>query len=193
MFLNTVSFLMRITVNLWLIVSAAKVNYQKIRASQVIDPRDSRACSPLEGLDYKRSLVIMLPQLGEFDSSEFIEQIVAVEKYIIDANLNLRVIGIGNTASALRFSRFTGLSLDCLRVDPDAKVHEILGLHRGPRWSIPDFISETILSSILKTLPGSSPKDENLIRQTANAWLNYLAMCAGVSAPGLFVICILFK
>lgn len=62
-------------------------------SNKVIDPRDGSKVSPLEGLDGSRSLVVLLPQLGEFDSSEFCEQLVAVDDALTEAKISLRVIG----------------------------------------------------------------------------------------------------
>ena len=39
-------------------------------------------------------------------------------------------------------------------------------------------------STLLSTLPGGAPSDEALLRPVFDAWVNYLAMCAGVGAPG---------
>jgi len=158
--------------------------YQKIKAARVLDPRDSTVVSPLQDLESCRSLVVLLPQLGEFDSSEFCEQLVAIDDELTKAKIYLRVIAIGDVSSALRFSRFTGLALDKLRVDPDASLHKALGLHAGPGWSVPSFVNDDIVLRMLQTLPGGPPKDEKLLRPTADAWLNYLAMCAGIAAPG---------
>ena len=41
-----------------------------------------------------------------------------------------------------------------------------------------------MLALLLSTLPGGKPTDPALLRPTADAWLRYLAMCAGLGAPG---------
>ena len=142
--------------------------------------------SPLDNADAdgKKSLVVLLPQLGEFDSSEMCEQLIAVETHLKEAGISLRVIGIGSKEAAEQFVRFTGLNPSCLWMDPDAILHKKLGLHAGPGWAIPDFISDSVCSFFLNTLPGGAPDEEKLLRPTADAWLNYLAMCAGLGAPG---------
>jgi len=152
--------------------------------ASVLDPRDGSRVSPLQGLESSKVLLIVLPQLGEFDSSEFCEQLLAVEAELAKASLELRVIGIGDEQAAKRFSQFTGLDLSKLRLDPDASLHRALGLHAGPRWNAPDFISDSVLSFLLSSLPGGKPNDEAMVRPWFDAWLNYLAMCAGISAPG---------
>lgn len=109
-------------------------------------------------------LLVLLPQLGDFDTFEYAEQLAAVEDELTAAGVALRVIAIGDAGAGQRFCTVTGLSLDALRVDPAAKLHAALGLHAGPGWSLPAALGAR--------------------RPTAEAWLNYMAMCAGISAPG---------
>ena len=163
--------------------ASALAPFAQLKASRVVDPRTGASVSPLEGLEEKQSLVVVLPQLGEFDSSEFCEHLVAVQDDIERANVELRVIGIGDVGAAKRFSKFTGLPLEQLRVDPEAAVHRALGLHAGPDWEWPAFVSDDALALMLKTLPGGAP-DTASVRPVATAWLRYLAMCAGIGAPG---------
>lgn len=151
--------------------------------SRVFDPRDGSAVSPLDGVSGK-ALVVVLPQLGEFDSYEMVEQCTAIETELAAAGVAMRIVGIGNADAAQRFCDFTGCPSALLRVDPDASLHKALGLHRGPGWSAPDFVPDALLSLLLSTLPGGVPSDEALLRPTFNAWLDYLAMCAGIAAPG---------
>ena len=56
----------------------------------------------------------VLPQLGEFDSAEMCEQLVAVADDLQAAGVALRVVGIGDQAAGQRFSDFTGLPLEAL-------------------------------------------------------------------------------
>ncbi len=139
--------------------------YKTLQAQWVLNPKDGRECSALDGLG-SHALVIILPQLGDFDTAEYCEQIVACEHELTEAGLDWRVISIGNEASATRFSSFTGVPLERLRVCTDARVHKVLDLSNGPNWDIPDFIPATIFGL------------------STRAWLNYMSMCAGVAAPG---------
>lgn len=116
---------------------------KQLQLARVLDPRTSSLVSPLDGLT-GRSLVVLLPQLGEFDSAEMCEQLVAVKSQLVDSQIDLRVVGIGDVAAARRFSSFTGLPLDNLRVDPDGAVHRALGLHDGPGWHMPEFVSDEL-------------------------------------------------
>jgi len=158
--------------------------YSTLRFGQVIDPRYGTYVSPLQGCS-GRTLVVLLPQLGEFDSAEFVEQLCAVEDDLRVASIDLRVIGIGDTRSALRFSSVQGLSLDKLRVDPEATLHRALGLYAGPGWRAPKFLGNGALAALLSTLPGGKNRPQRyMLRPQFDAWLNYLAMCAGIGAPG---------
>ncbi|KAJ1459454.1 hypothetical protein M885DRAFT_511429 [Pelagophyceae sp. CCMP2097] len=154
--------------------------WQALQKGRVLDGRGAPA-SPVDGLT-GTSLVIVLPQLGEFDSSEFVEQLVAVELELRLSSVELRVVGLGSVAAAKKFSEFSGLPLSKLRVTQDAQLHDALGLHAGPNWDIPSFASDGFLKWVLAQLPGGVPKDR--LRPVARAWLNYLAMCAGIAAPG---------
>lgn len=163
---------------------AAFAPYQQLKAAQVKDPRTGGLVSPLDGLAGSKSLVVLLPQLGEFDSSEYCEQLVASLDDQRAASVKLRVVGIGDQAAAERFCAFTGLPPDMLLVDPDGAVHRSLGLHEGPGWEVPEAVSDGAIRLLLSTLPGGAPSDDALLRPAFKAWLNYLAMCAGVGAPG---------
>lgn len=153
-----------------------------MRGASVLDS-SGRAAPALEGVG-GRSLVVLLPQLGEFDSAELCEHLVAVDKDLVRAGLELRVVGIGGPAAARRFCDFTGLSPARLRVDPDGALHRQLGLHAGPGWPVPSAVPDGVLRALLSTLPGGAPASEAQLRPVAAAWLNYLAMCAGLGAPG---------
>ena len=162
--------------------------YQQLKAAQVKDPRTGALVSPLDGLDGSRSLLVVLPQLGEFDSSEYCEQLVACLGDLQAASVKLRVVGIGDDAAALRFCKFTGLPPEMLRVDTDGVLHRSLGLHEGPGWDVPEAVSDGVIRLLLSSLPGGAPSDDALLRPAFRAWLNYLAMCAGLGAPGTYAL-----
>jgi len=146
----------------------------------------------------KKSLVVLLPQLGEFDSSEYCEFLIAAKQSLKDANIELKIIGIGDKIAGQKFGQFIGLPLSddannnnnnddddvLLRLDPDGTLHKALGLYNGPNLSIPDTISDDVLKFFLRQLPGGIPDDDDKLRSVATAWLNYNAMCAGIGSPG---------
>lgn len=157
--------------------------YKTIQSSNVLNPWTNEISSPLKG-NKKKSLVILLPQLGEFDSSEYVEHLVAASDALEKNDISLKVIGIGNEKAALQFCNFTGLAQDALCIDLNATLYKELGLYDGPGWDLPDFVSDDLLKFLLSTLPGGTPKDESQLRPVGTAWLNYLLMCAGIGAKG---------
>ena len=132
----------------------------------------------------KKRLVVVMPQLGDFDSAEYVEFLNAVQDDLEDANIELQLIGIGDEASAKKFATFHNIPLEKLRVDPEGKLHQQLGLHAGPNWDIPSFIPHSILEWFANYCGASSSNSSSLdVNAIARAWLNYMAMCAGIAAP----------
>ena len=105
-------------------------------------------------------LLLIWPQLGDFDSLEYAWWIRKERKYLDSQNLVIRAVGIGDRSSAEQFCTFTGFPPSHLWVDPNAEVHRKLELYRG----------------LSLKLPGASP--------SASAYLNLLLMCAGIGSPG---------
>lgn len=158
--------------------------YETLKQASVVSAYDGRPVYALNTKRSKRLLVVVLPQLGEFDSAEMCEQLAAIKEDMEKADIALRVIGIGDKQAAKRFCEFTGLDSGKLVVSPDAAVHRALNLHSGPNWRVPGFVPNFILESLLSSLPGGKPADRELLRPWFDGWLNYLAMCAGIAAPG---------
>jgi hypothetical protein len=103
-------------------------------------------------------LVLVLPQLGDFDSLEYVNWLQRSPDRT--QNLTIRAIGIGDRAAGERFCQYTGFATDQLFVDAQANLHRQLDLYPGLSLKI----------------PGGSPAQ--------NAWLNLLLMCAGIGSPG---------
>lgn len=166
----------------------------------MIDPQSGKECGALDNsgisdfLDLlsnplknnnrprRKSLVIVMPQLGDFDSGEYAELLGSIVNDLENANIDLRIVGIGTPESARRFSSFTGIPLNVIRVDPLGAVHRTLGLHGGPNWDIPLLIPDGILLWFADYVNASVDTIDEA-RDVARAWLNYMAMCAGVAAP----------
>ena len=109
---------------------------------------------------YKRLLILVWPQLGDFDSLEYAWWLEKEAALWQNAGITIRAIGIGDRNSGLKFAEYTKFRQDWLFVDPKAELHNLLGLYRG----------------LSLKLPGFSPRQ--------NAWLNLILMCAGVGSPG---------
>ena len=148
--------------------SSRSSTYQLLQQAKVLNPDTGRYEPALsENNEKDKTLCIILPQLGDFDCGEYLEQLIAVEPDLEAASIDLKVISIGNAVSARKFSEFIGLDISKLRVCPDASVHYSLNLHQGPNWDlpVPSFVPETLKNRL-------------------NSWTNYMAMCAGISAEG---------
>ena len=135
----------------------------------------------------RKTLVVAMPQMGDFDSAEYAELLSAVEDDLKNSNIDLRMIAIGDANSARKFASFNNVNLNNLRIDPEGSLHRELNLHAGPNWDIPGFIPAGILDWFAdyvgaKAKGGDNDNDRD-VSAIARAWLNYMAMCAGIAAP----------
>ncbi len=122
---------------------------------------DGRHAPILDGCDSAtQKLVLVWPQLGDFDSLEYAWWLRRGAEQLQAKDIDVRAVGIGDRASGQKFCHYTGFPADWLFVDPTAALHQTLGLYSGLSLKIPGF----------------SPAQ--------NAWLNLLLMCAGIGSPG---------
>jgi hypothetical protein len=105
-------------------------------------------------------LVIILPQLGDFDSLEYAWWLKRESKRLQEQGIAIRAVGIGDRVSGQKFCDYTQFPEDCLLIDPTAEIHAKLNLYRGLKLKIPG------------------------LSVTQNAWLNLMLMCAGIGSPG---------
>lgn len=181
-----------------------------IKEATVINPITGESCKALDGVTNlnKRNdpttilknilggknddnedtytLVIVMPQLGDFDSAEYAEMLVAVEEDLTKAKISLRVIGIGDEGSAKKFAEFNGLRLDAIRMDKEGSLHKALELHAGPNWDVPTIIPTGVLqwfADYVGATAADGKDSDRDVKAIARAWLNYMAMCAGIAAP----------
>lgn len=108
----------------------------------------------------KRVLVLVWSQLGDFDSVEYALWLKREAEWLVQQDLDIRAIGIGNLESGKKFCEYTGFPEEHLFLDPTAEIHRELGLYPG----------------LTVKLPG--------ISETGNAWVNLFLMCAGIGSPG---------
>jgi hypothetical protein len=106
------------------------------------------------------TLVIVLPQLGDFDSLEYAWWLQRDALKLAAHGLAIRAVGIGNRKAGQQFCDYTGFSAEALLIDPTAELHRQLGLYRGLSLKLP------------------------LLSPTQTAWLNLMLMCAGIGSPG---------
>jgi hypothetical protein len=88
--------------------------------------------SQIPGLESgQRRLVLLLSQLGDFDSMEYAQAVVPVLPRLEAAGISTCAIAIGDAAGAERFCAYTGFPRRVLQVQADAALHEALGLYAG--------------------------------------------------------------
>jgi hypothetical protein len=81
----------------------------------------------------RRRLVVLLPQLGDFDSLEYAQALADACPRLEASGIALLAIGIGNEAGAARFCDHTGFPRERLEVDGSPQLHRALGLYEGLR------------------------------------------------------------
>lgn len=115
----------------------------------------------LQGIEStSRQLVLILPQLGDFDSLEYAWWLQRERQKLQDKRIAVRAVGIGDRTSGQQFCRYTGFPADCLFIDSTAELHQTLGLYSGLSLKLP------------------------LLSTAQNSWLNLMLMCAGIGSPG---------
>jgi hypothetical protein len=82
-------------------------------------------------MEQGRRLVLLLTQLGDFDSMEYAQALVPVLPQLEAAGIRLRAIAIGDAAGADRFCSYTGFPREALEVDAEPQLHRELGLYAG--------------------------------------------------------------
>ncbi len=78
-----------------------------------------------------RRLVLLLSQLGDFDSLEYAQALVPLLPRLQSAGIEVVAIGIGAEAGRQRFCAFTGFPAERLQVDATPELHRALGLYPG--------------------------------------------------------------
>ncbi len=135
--------------------------YAILKQARPLRVSDGRAVSYLDSCDAsKRTLILLWPQLGDFDSLEYAWWVKRDRDKLDAAKIQVRAVGIGDRAAGEAFCTYTGFPPEQLYVDPNADLHQALNLYKGPSV----------------TLPGLSPQQ--------TGYLNLLLMCAGIGSPG---------
>lgn len=132
--------------------------FRKTQKQRVSDGEIISIFSHVELFSY--TLVIVLPQLGDFDSLEYAWWLKKEADLLKTKNITVRAIAIGNRESGKKFCQYTGFPEDNLFIDSKAEIHRELQLYQGLNWNLGFF------------------------SVTQNAWLNLLLMCAGIGSQG---------
>ena len=78
-----------------------------------------------------RRLILLLTQLGDFDSMEYAQALVPELPRLEQAGIQPLAIAIGDQAGADRFCAYTGMPRELLQVESDARLHRALDLSPG--------------------------------------------------------------
>jgi len=79
----------------------------------------------------RRRLVLLLSQLGDFDSMEYAQALVPLLPRLQAAGITTHAIAIGDGAGAERFCSYTGFPRDSLQTMATPELHRALGLYSG--------------------------------------------------------------
>ncbi len=135
--------------------------YNILNQTQKIRISDGAIAPILSGCESDhRLLVVILPQLGDFDSLEYAWWLQREQTQLQAKGITIRGVGIGDRNSGIKFCDYTGFPKEWLFVDPQAELHQQLGLYQGLSWKLP------------------------LLSESQNAWVNLMLMCAGIGSPG---------
>ena len=107
-----------------------------------------------------KQLVLVWPQLGDFDSLEYAWWLQRGRDELTAKGFTVRAVGIGDRNAGSAFCDYTGFPKESLLLDPDGALHQQLGLYPGLTLSVPGF------------------------NQRQNAWLNLLLMSAVIGSSG---------
>jgi AhpC/TSA antioxidant enzyme len=133
------------------------VNENKLRVG---DGQTTTIIIPDDVRNKSYQLIVVLPQLGDFDSLEYAWWLKKEGRMLEDKNIVVKAIAIGNLESGQKFCQYTGFPPENLFMDETASIHQKLNLYQGLKWDLP-FLS-----------------------QRGNAWWNLLLMCAGIGSKG---------
>ncbi len=114
----------------------------------------------LSDLQTELQLILIWPQLGDFDSLEYAWWIQRELQDLQEQSIGIRAVGIGDRDSGQQFCEYTGFPSEWLFIDPTAELHRQLDLYQGLSVQIPG------------------------LAVGQKAWLNLLLMCAGIGSPG---------
>ncbi|NJM97010.1 MAG: hypothetical protein HC800_07350 [Phormidesmis sp. RL_2_1] len=126
---------------------------------------DAKTTALFESCDpSKRTLILIWPQFGDFDTLEYAWWIKRDRAKLNTANIQVRAVGIGDAKAGEQFCTYTHFPANHLFIDPTASLHHQLDLYRGLKASLPGFFSQR--------------------NAQLSGYLNLLLMCAGIGSPG---------
>ena len=134
--------------------------YPVLQQTQKLRVSDGQRVPLLDSQPNRPCLILIWPQLGDFDSLEYAWWLQREAALLQEKGVVVRAVGIGDRAAGQRFCAYTGFAPEHLFVDPEANLHRQLGLYRGLSLKVPG------------------------LSASQSAWLNLMLMCAGIGSPG---------
>ncbi|MGB3296417.1 MAG: peroxiredoxin-like family protein [Phormidesmis sp.] len=135
--------------------------YSVLSQAQLLRVSDGQTSSLFETRQRsKRTLVLIWPQLGDFDTLEYAWWVQRERAKLESLEIEVRAVGIGDRSAGQKFCAYTGFPPEHLHVDPTAALHDQLNLYKGLTWNLPG------------------------LRSRQNGYFNLLLMCAGIGSPG---------
>ena len=135
--------------------------YATLHQTPLLRVSNQKAVSPLAACQAdKRKLILIWPQTGDFDTMEYAWWLARSRERLSTLDLEVRAVAIGDIPAGQKFCDYTGFPPQHLFVDPEASLHQILGLYKGLKVSLPS------------------------LDQQQKGYLNLLLMCAGIGSPG---------
>ena len=135
--------------------------YATLHQTLLLRVSNHELISPLKtGTPQTRKLVLIWPQMGDFDTMEYAWWIQRSRSRLEKLDIEVRAVAIGDVAAGQKFCNYSGFPQQHLFVDPDASLHRKLELYQG----------------LSATLPGMTPQQ--------SGYLNLLLMCMGIGSPG---------
>ena len=132
--------------------------FLETQKTRVSDGKNDSIIDNQQSVNYV--LVIVLPQLGDFDSLEYAWWLNKQRSQLQAKNITVKAIAIGSVASGKKFCQYTNFTETDLFIDENGSIHRELGLYEGLQWSLPGL---------------NAPQ---------KAWFNLLLMCAGIGSKG---------
>ncbi len=136
-------------------------SYSILRAAKPFRVSDGQSASLFDSYDATKTLLVLVwPQLGDFDTLEYAWWIERNRPHLQSANVQVRAVAIGDRPAGQKFCDYTGFPSAHLYIDPTAELHQQLDLYKGLSAALPGFDAQK------------------------NGYLNLLLMCAGIGSPG---------
>ena len=101
-----------------------------------------------------KSLIIILGSFGDFDSVEYCQILAKNSKVLEKNNINIFVLGIGNSKSRDKFSEYTKFPLNKIEYVRDNEIHNHLSLSDCNYFNLPAIVNLLLMCTGLNS-PGT--------------------------------------